>query len=532
VRLIEQFFLAVCMVFLLDGAVSGGDAPGEPSLPYLIDMSSLHADDKFEQFKEQGIFSCLSDADQKWLESKVDERQKQLAEFYAKLKSTHEPAGRYNAMDISDTSDGVPFNLIVKLTADRKDLAAALSPESLFKTDAVVPLAVMNPDVIASWLESAKVPANVSGKVMSCIVSEAAKVAVAGRALGTSPGAVGPLLNYCRQKMASRKSSWDAVRAALSVEQRQAFAKQMNGQESTLLIFSAKRRLEIREKRSWTVRAVPPNTRANSDQMEDFTELKDERVELVRDDDKKVIRTVDLKKGEGCGFTLTDPLAGAVAGYAGSRSATVEIEKHFYYWVAVPADSKAAAPAATQYESKAVPIRFDLPAGWDVDDDVLKDPRGMPQSFTLQGPTPAPERKLPYSPNLMFMVFNAGEEDRSIDDVVAHHEPPEKGQPAQAGENWTSRMLSRKTTKVDGEPGAIVVLEEITDPKAAPQADAPVPCSTIEAIVLHKQLIFRFSLTCAPEDAEQNTKVLQAILSSTKFVDDHLERWKNDPESK
>jgi hypothetical protein len=532
VRTTKRIFITAGALFMLGSVVACGDEPKAPSLPDLIDMSALHADDQFEQFKEQGILACLADADQKWLETKVDEKMKQLGEYYAKLKSAHEPANRYNTIDISDTSDGVPSNFIVKLTADRKALATPLAPANFFKTDSVVPLAVMNRDTIADWLQSAKVPKNVSDQLMSSIAAEAGKVTLAGKALSASPDAVPVLLSYFKQKMASRKAIWDAVRATLSVEQRQAFAKQMEGPESTLGILSAKRRLEIREKHSWVVRAVPPNTRANSDQLEDFTEPKDERVALIREDDKKVLRTVDLKKGESCGFTLTDPLSGAFAGYADSRSCTVDIEKHFYYWVAVPIDSKAVAQAATQYQSKAVPIRFDLPAGWGVDDDELKDPRTLPQSFTLQGPAPASDRKLSYSPTLMFMVFNAGEDDRSIDDVIAHHEPPAKGQPDRAGETSTSRMLSRKATTIDGEPGAIVVLEEITDPKSPPQAGAPPPYSSIEAIVLHKQLVFRFSLTCAPEDADPNTKVLQAILRSTRFVDDHLEQWKNNAPGK
>jgi len=333
--MLRMSLILLLMRCLLLGSVQAAPAT-QPSLSDLIDICSLHADDQFNQLQQAGIASVLSPDDQKWLNSRVDETQKKLHDFYQTLKTTHQPAERYRAMDISDTSDGVPFNLATKLTDERKDLAAQLGSRGFFKAGAIVPAAVMLPPLLQAWLDSAKIPPAASAKIMAVAQAEAKQIAAAGAVLAADPNETPVALAYAKQKMASRAAIWDGITNALSVDQHKALAAAMDEKETMEAAAIVAQLLQYREARHWAAADVPAASLADSEHMNSFEAAKDERVSLVQAEDKRVLFTGALKKDQSCGFVLDFAKFQA---YANDQNIPIEPQKHVYYWVAAAIDT-------------------------------------------------------------------------------------------------------------------------------------------------------------------------------------------------
>ena len=193
-------------------------------------------------------------------------------------------------------------------------------------------------------------------------------------------------------------------------------------------------------------------------------------------------------------------------------------------------------PIPTAFRSHVNPsggLTVAVPEGWAVKDDqshasdVWSFSMSAPDDFPSAAPA-VPFRSDPsafgsWGVAITVQSRPAQPDDRSLADVVAHHEPPRRGRPVPAGQSagiWIICQASCDPTRLDGEPASLVVQEPVNPPSADAPPLAGVPTFDAEVIALHHGRVYTLHIDGAAADADFCRRTLAAVVARTRFTDD------------
>jgi hypothetical protein len=354
-KLFHRLALFVCASAVSGACAMGADPAAEqPSVDATLAGSQVHAHDMCSRFREAGLVEVFNAADQKWLDDRVAKGEEQIDPYFAKLRARNFAPTHENLGGISDASDMIADRIWQKLLAERKDLSASLNRGLLYPTmmDGIL---IFDPDMIEALLSTAKAPAPAVNAVVKAAKQESDKLNKAGHQWGKNPTSNTVMVSYVQQQLDSKQTLCRLIAKTLTTSQRQAFLDAIGDDNTRLTIAFYKTLLDYRDERHWRSWPIPKSAIADSDSNLAATAPADGKYSIVRADNKQVLGTFKLTKGQVIGFSV-DPLTG-LDGMAQDQSFKLDPHHFIYYWIKA-ADK---APLATPPDVRTVPVEATPP---------------------------------------------------------------------------------------------------------------------------------------------------------------------------